>query len=404
MARKNIASGIYAIHCTAKEKIYIGNSTNIAARWSTHLHDLKKGTHHNIHLQRAFNKYGEASLKLEILELLLPIPEVLSDAELKWSDKFRSYDRRVGFNLTKDTSAPPRFLGSTHPNSKLTDEDIPLIVKKFLDGESITDIAKDYGISRANINAILYGKTWLHIERRIFTPKTMKKLTDSDVAEIHEKLLAGEIYSKIAQDYAVSPTTIIAIVQGKVWRYVEAATDIKPRNLGKKLTEKDVVEIKNRILAGETNTAIAKSYGVSAGAVDSIKHNRSWKHVAPEINVTGCVSNQGDLTVEQVAEIKRRIVAGESPPKIAKDYGVDRRTISSIRCGRLWKHVDPEINVASCVSKRGELMLTVEQVAEIKRRIVAGESPPKIAKDYGVTHGTISSIRCNRRWKHVLPS
>lgn len=45
------------------------------------------------------------------------------------------------------------------------------------------------------------------------------------------------------------------------------------------------------------------------------------------------------LTEEKVAEIKRRIAAGDLQKQIAKDYGVDRSLIYLIRKGVKWRHV-----------------------------------------------------------------
>lgn len=58
--------GIYAIR--SKNRSYIGQSINIQRRWIRHKYDLRKGTHGNQHLQRAWNKYGEDSFEFLVLE------------------------------------------------------------------------------------------------------------------------------------------------------------------------------------------------------------------------------------------------------------------------------------------------------------------------------------------------
>lgn len=45
------------------------------------------------------------------------------------------------------------------------------------------------------------------------------------------------------------------------------------------------------------------------------------------------------LNEEQVIQIKQRILGGESASSIAKDYEVGRETIKAIRQGRIWKHI-----------------------------------------------------------------
>lgn len=57
------ASGIYEIVNTVNGKRYIGSSVNLRKRRGEHWRDLRLGKHHSSKLQRAWNKYGEASFK-----------------------------------------------------------------------------------------------------------------------------------------------------------------------------------------------------------------------------------------------------------------------------------------------------------------------------------------------------
>lgn len=63
---KNVC-GIYKIICNAN--YYIGSSKNIQQRFYKHRAELRKGLHKNEHLQNAYNKYGEESFTLEIIEI-----------------------------------------------------------------------------------------------------------------------------------------------------------------------------------------------------------------------------------------------------------------------------------------------------------------------------------------------
>lgn len=51
-------SGIYAIYCSANDKIYIGQSLSISRRWVDHKALLRKKKSKNIHLQRCWDLYG----------------------------------------------------------------------------------------------------------------------------------------------------------------------------------------------------------------------------------------------------------------------------------------------------------------------------------------------------------
>jgi len=63
-----MSCGIYQIRNKLNRKCYIGSSTNIQCRRRRHLSRLRRGVHCNVHLQRAFDKYGEDTFAFEILE------------------------------------------------------------------------------------------------------------------------------------------------------------------------------------------------------------------------------------------------------------------------------------------------------------------------------------------------
>ena len=65
---KEIISGIYVITNIVNGKFYVGSTTNFDKRWISHKRQLKANKHHNIMLQRAYNKYGLENLVFDILE------------------------------------------------------------------------------------------------------------------------------------------------------------------------------------------------------------------------------------------------------------------------------------------------------------------------------------------------
>lgn len=81
-------SGIYAIRNTVNNKRYVGQSANMAGRKRQHLRSLRTGDHHCVALQRAFNKYGEATFVHEALELCERAE--ITEREQHWIDHFKS--------------------------------------------------------------------------------------------------------------------------------------------------------------------------------------------------------------------------------------------------------------------------------------------------------------------------
>lgn len=66
-------TGVYVIRNRVNGKVYVGSSaTNIAARWNTHRHSLRNGTHHSRHLQRAWIRHGEESFSFSIIAICGP--------------------------------------------------------------------------------------------------------------------------------------------------------------------------------------------------------------------------------------------------------------------------------------------------------------------------------------------
>src|SRR6266567_111656 len=90
------ASGIYRIVCTSNKRFYIGSAANLRARSRDHLSGLRRNAHDNQKLQRAFNKYGEASFIFEVIEFVL-LPFLL-EREQYWLDKLQPFGEK-GFNI-----------------------------------------------------------------------------------------------------------------------------------------------------------------------------------------------------------------------------------------------------------------------------------------------------------------
>ena len=96
--QKMIVSGIYKITCLVTDKVYVGSSTNIHIRWMNHRKQLRRGTHRNNYLLRAWQKYGEESFEFTVLEEVEP--DQLSKREHYWIARLRSCEHDHGYNIT----------------------------------------------------------------------------------------------------------------------------------------------------------------------------------------------------------------------------------------------------------------------------------------------------------------
>ena len=73
----NTDTGVYCITNSVNGKRYIGSTVSFKSRWSDHLCRLRKGNHHSIHLQRAYNKHGESVLVFSKIALC-PVTDLLA--------------------------------------------------------------------------------------------------------------------------------------------------------------------------------------------------------------------------------------------------------------------------------------------------------------------------------------
>ena len=80
----SIKSGIYKIINRGDGHCYVGSAVNLTKRKCNHWQELRNGTHRNIHLQRAWNKYGEEMFHFQVVgkcstERLLELEQEVMD-------------------------------------------------------------------------------------------------------------------------------------------------------------------------------------------------------------------------------------------------------------------------------------------------------------------------------------
>lgn len=210
--------GIYKIINTVNGKIYIGSSQDIKKRWKTHRAHLKGNYHHNIHLQNAWNKYGEGKFSFSILEKVNNTSKLVEQEQYyidsldpeynimpkagrskfseeskrrmsestkgmyegednpmygktrKQSVKDAISKAKEGSNRSEATkkrigrAIKGKFEGEKHPRSKLTERKVKLIRRLLRDTNLAQDsIAEKFDIAQTTVSKIKLGKRWSHI-------------------------------------------------------------------------------------------------------------------------------------------------------------------------------------------------------------------------------------------------
>jgi len=151
--------GIYGILCLISLKLYIGYTKNFSLRRRCHKSELNKNKHGNIHLQNAWNKYGEENFIFLIIENCSF--ELLRKREHYWCKKLKVHDRNIGYNIDPTSES----------NNRLMSEETR---KKI----SIANTGRRHSIEfKENLSKIHKGKKQSKeiIEKRVAAIKNLKK-------------------------------------------------------------------------------------------------------------------------------------------------------------------------------------------------------------------------------------
>lgn len=155
-----IKSGIYRFVNFINAKMYIGSAVNLQNRKKNHLIMLRNGNHYNKYLQSAWNKYGERNILFEVLEYV-DLKENLIEKEQFWIDKFKSYNREKGYNLSPTAGSPLGVKHTEETKAKVQKAKENLVrtsewnnnIAKALTGMKATSTAKE------NISKALTGRS-----------------------------------------------------------------------------------------------------------------------------------------------------------------------------------------------------------------------------------------------------
>lgn len=222
----NGVCGIYKIDFP-NGKVYIGKSNNIKRRFYEH----NRPDREQIVCDRAIHKYFGKVKEITILEECNQ--ELLNDREKYWITFYESNIKEKGYNLTE---------GGEHAKTRslYTEKEVYEIRQRKFNGERKIDVYKEY--SDRSFSG--FEKVWLGTSQ----PQIAK-----DLIEQMPKLSKQE-YSSNAN---------------------------KGENNNKaKLTEADVIDIRNKYKLGKKITEIHKFYPfVSRQTIERVCKRLTWKHI-----------------------------------------------------------------------------------------------------------------------------
>ncbi len=104
--------GIYRILNISNGKHYIGSSQDIEQRLKRHMNSLRKGSHINLYLQSAWNKYGEFNFVGEVVEEVKGNSNIRLAREQVYLDI--GFAEKILYNIAETANYPPCFEGEAH--------------------------------------------------------------------------------------------------------------------------------------------------------------------------------------------------------------------------------------------------------------------------------------------------
>lgn len=153
---------------------------------------------------------------------------------------------------------------------------------------------------------------------------------------------------------------------------------VKLRSQRAVFSDAQVLDIRTRYAAGETQVALGKEFGVSNDCIHLIVTNRAYKDLAAPEELPVIRGKDNVLLEQDVLDIVERHAAGETQAHLARQYGVTQTTIWHILKDRGGFTPKPK--------------LTQEQVQQIRDVLATGAQQRVVAKQFNVSDATISKI------------
>ena len=182
-----MTSGIYRIENKQDEMEYIGSAVNIEKRWRKHRFLLRGNRHDNIHLQRAWNKYGEDSFVFTVLE------EVNTDELLIVEQKHLDALFIQGNCYNIALNAVASMLGCTHTDDARRKMSEAQMGNQRMRGYKHTDETRhNMSLAHMNKQTFLGHKHTQETRRKISEAKKGHIVSDETRRKISEALAGNQ--------------------------------------------------------------------------------------------------------------------------------------------------------------------------------------------------------------------
>lgn len=225
-------TGIYSWINLINNKRYIGQSIDIERRRKQHIQGVGKFT---TKISRAMAKYGVENFDFVVIEECSL--EELNQKESYWIHHYRTLDDRWGYNTTDVDENGCIVVGQYNPNTKLSDADVIEIRHRLhILHQTLSEVYEDYNdrISYDSFWQAAHGKTWTHLDTSMIGSlvnnkgqnNSRTKLTDDDVLEIRNRIhIQQQEQLYVYQDYKdlISFDAFRKLVKGETWTHIDCS-------------------------------------------------------------------------------------------------------------------------------------------------------------------------------------
>ncbi|WP_143340436.1 helix-turn-helix domain-containing protein [Demequina sp. NBRC 110057] len=159
--------------------------------------------------------------------------------------------------------------------ARLSDDDVVRLRERYAAGDSQAGLAQEFGVSQTSVSALVTGKTRADAggplavgsprPRRASAPASASprvRLTDALVAQVRERVGAGEARAEVASALGISKASVDSIMSGR--RGGAASTRAGA------LDDAARARIRTAHAAGQSQSAIARELGTSQQMVSKV--------------------------------------------------------------------------------------------------------------------------------------
>ena len=219
--------GVYQIENLINGKLYIGSSNQIERRFYLHKWDLRRGKHHSITLQRAWDKYGESAFNFSVI--IYCAPDVRQSYEQIYLDRLETVNPEKGYNICCDavaagmgrvwTDEQRKAKSRERKGKKLSPEAYKTLLSTRKSGQDHWFYGKRHTKeSLKKISIALKGRVAWNKGKPQPPSCSQAKITAEQVFEIRSTVRENGFSRKIlSQRYGLKPDTIWKICSGRLW-------------------------------------------------------------------------------------------------------------------------------------------------------------------------------------------